>query len=186
VDDRLTVSHADLGELRHPAIAWLTVRNSGRAAVASHQYDGGRPVKLKLGTPILQVLEPAESESQLSKPPPVHAEGDALLIGPGLLTRKQEVTYPVLVDGPLKPQLEHPLIDVDVRVVEPSTPVAWRDRPALVASITTAFVLLGGALAILLANFDALPTVLQPDPPEPIIVTTTVTVPPSASPSPSR
>ncbi len=128
----------------------LTIRNTGRAAIASAHYDANQP--LPLGRPILQMIQKVSANGPGFKasPPPSRVENGTLEIGPGLIQRKQHLTFTVLVDGKPKLEVEPNLIDVAFKVTQPDASLgldgveigAWLSMTAAAAAL----VLLGFAL----------------------------------------
>jgi hypothetical protein len=121
VDRQLRVVHEKLGDLADPQVVVLTIRNSGRAAIASAHYDANQPLSLVLGQPILQLMQPANKGGSGLKvsPPPSRVEFGVLEVGPGLIHRKQQLTFTVLVDGKPTLEVEPNLVDVGVKVTDP-------------------------------------------------------------------
>jgi hypothetical protein len=119
VDQQLRVVHDDLGDLTDPQVVLLTIRNSGRAAIASAHYDANEPFPIDLGRPILQLIQVVSEGGPGLKAPPATVENGTLRIGPGLIHRKQFLTFSVLVDGEPKLEVERNLVDVDVKIAAP-------------------------------------------------------------------
>jgi hypothetical protein len=116
VGSEIRIVHTRLGDLRSPSVVWISLVNTGRADVASSHFDSGQPLRLDLGTPILQRLEPvSEGGAPGSQPPSVAVQNSTILVGPGRIARKQRVIYAVLVDAEARLEIQkNPLIDVNV------------------------------------------------------------------------
>jgi hypothetical protein len=161
--ERLTIQHSELGELRNPVLIRVTVENSGRVDLASDRFDGGQPLRLDLGSAILEQLDTANNRP--AQPiPSTTAHGTALLLGPGRIGRGQSITYACLVDGPVQLRVTHALVDVDIRgrAAEPTFPVPASRDVFLFATLTLLFMVLM-ILAVYsvagLANVTGLPNV---------------------------
>jgi hypothetical protein len=136
VGSDIRIVHSKLGNLRSPSVAWISLVNSGRADVASSHFDGDQPLRLDLGTPILQQLEPvSEGGGPGSQPPSIAFENSTVLVGPGRIAHKQRIIYPVLVDGEARLQIQrNPLIDVAVATL--AARVRWYTRiPTLITGM---------------------------------------------------
>ncbi|WP_461028561.1 hypothetical protein [Streptomyces sparsus] len=100
--------------LADPRLLRLTLSNIGRQDVPSSAYDNGRPIRLAVGAPIVEMIN-SESRPAGRALPQASVSGDAVLIGPGLIAAGQTLTFSLLVDGPSPSLSCHTaLIDVDV------------------------------------------------------------------------
>lgn len=113
--------------LSDPYVLEVTLVNQGRRDIPSSAFDQGRPLTLDVGVPVLDVLKTTSSPGHGL--PSVTVEGTALKIGPDLISRRQKISFSLLVDGP-DPKLRcpppHP-IDIDVREGEPATAATKMD-----------------------------------------------------------
>jgi hypothetical protein len=109
-----TLQVSMLGEvLPNPHVITVIIRNTGRHAVSSAQYDQARPMRLEFGAPIESIL-PSTSKQGVES---LSINGTALLYGPELIRRKQEIAIQVLTsDTPKLGQVvsDH-LIDTEVQ-----------------------------------------------------------------------
>ncbi|WP_405762509.1 hypothetical protein [Streptomyces sp. NBC_00045] len=93
----------------HLAVVW--VRNTGRHAIASEQFDRGRPLELDLQTPIVELLT-AEAAGARSLVGACSVSGKSVLFGPELIKRGQTVTVTVLTEGSADLVVREHFIDV--------------------------------------------------------------------------
>ncbi|MCF3105460.1 hypothetical protein IPZ58_28285 [Streptomyces roseoverticillatus] len=100
--------------LSDPHIAQIAITCDGRSDISSHDFQE-QPLALDLGAPIVAVLQPRGRpvRPQLA----VGHQGAELMIGPCLISRRQDFSVPVLLDGvpvaPLDP-LKEGIANVDV------------------------------------------------------------------------
>ncbi|WP_349880833.1 hypothetical protein ABIH81_14960 [Micromonospora sp. HUAS YX12] len=100
--------------LPDPHVITILIRNTGRHAVASEQFDQGRPLTIDLQSPIEALLNPAGGQA----PSGVVVEGTSVCFGPELVRRKQEIPIQVLASEWGDPEItltEH-LVDTECRV----------------------------------------------------------------------
>ncbi|MGW4157506.1 hypothetical protein ACWEDF_30610 [Micromonospora chersina] len=100
--------------LPNPHVITVLIRNTGRHAVASEQFDQGRPLAVDLQAPIEALLTSADGESPFG----VTVDGSTVRFGPELIRRKQEIPIQVLTSDWSDPEIiltEH-LVDTEVRV----------------------------------------------------------------------
>lgn len=115
--DRIEVRHRDR-VLTDPHVLEVTLVNEGRRDIPSNTFDQDQPLTLDVSAPILEILKTAASPNRALSVVP---EGTALKIGPGLIVRRQKVSFSLLVDGSA-PKLtcpQPPLINIDVRYDSP-------------------------------------------------------------------
>ncbi|MFI2667585.1 hypothetical protein [Micromonospora carbonacea] len=137
----LEVRH-DGRPLSHPHVLEIRLTCQGRHDIPSAMFDGGQPLRLDVGVPIINVLD-TDSSPDTAPHPVWAADGTAITIGPSLIKKNQTITFALLVDGP-NPQLtcpHPPLIDVDVQP-------GFSEAPGLRLSMSTVFMATGG-LAVL-------------------------------------
>jgi hypothetical protein len=148
VTEQLTIEHAGLGKLHTPTLVRVIIENSGRADVASPHFDGAVPLRLDLGTPILERLE-AVSNRPAQTLPPVTVDSTGLLIGPGLISRGQSLEYPCLVDGEVVLRVTHALANVDLdgrSATMDHRPLYWQFALMVSASLNVTLAIVIGAL----------------------------------------
>lgn len=113
-DKTLEVSHGGR-QLSNPHVVKVRLTCRGRRDIPSSAFDGGQPLRLDIGAPIVDVLQVNSSPS--SAPQPKWATDNAsITIGPSLIKKNQTISFSLLVDGP-QPRLTcppAPLVDVDV------------------------------------------------------------------------
>lgn len=100
----------------HLIVVW--VKNTGRHAIASEQFDQGRPLELDLHVPIVELLTAESGEAQ----PVVDAcavSGKSVLFGPELIKKGQIVTFTVLAEGSADLVVREHFIDVRMKVGDP-------------------------------------------------------------------
>lgn len=108
--------------LKTPRILEIGLISRGRKDIPSSSYDQSRPIRLDVGTPILDVLG-ARSYPESCETPKITADGTFLLIGPSLIRKSQRISIPILIDGSeYHLKCQSTLIDVEVS--------AWKARPA--------------------------------------------------------
>jgi hypothetical protein len=112
----LKIQHETFGQLADPSVVWITISNTGRAAVDSSRYDSDQPLVVRLNVPVVDTFATQSATTDFSKPPPVGVRDGAIAIGPGLLNRRQQTGVAVLVDGWPSVEVEHSLIDVEVQL----------------------------------------------------------------------
>ncbi|MFD3676451.1 hypothetical protein [Streptomyces sp. NPDC058613] len=96
----------------HLVVVWA--KNTGRHAIASEQFDQGRPLELDLQAPIVELItaEVGGSQSVMSA---CAISGKSVLFGPELLKRRQAVTFTVLTEGNADLVVREHFIDVKMK-----------------------------------------------------------------------
>jgi hypothetical protein len=125
---------ADAAQTTRRAVVYLVC--SGRRDIPSSAYDQGKPVEIDLGVRI-QELTRTSSSVPTTRLVGAHAEGTALVIGPGLISRRQVLGFILQIDGePSGLRCRTSLIDVKIR--------RQRHRPGAVRTVVTivAFILI--------------------------------------------
>jgi hypothetical protein len=118
-----SVSRSDLHilwrdeEVNDPHLLEIELAYRGRVDLSSSSFDKGRPFRLDVGAPIIDLLDivfhPAHAPL-----PSVEYEGTELKLGPDLVRKGQTMTFVVLADGPGGPlKCESPLANVKVKQV---------------------------------------------------------------------
>jgi len=142
----------------------LTIKliSRGRRDISNDAYNGGEPIRLNVGTPIISLLELATWPPHLPKPKVV-IDGTIVEIGPSLIGKRHNISVRVLVAGG-NPALtcESPLIDVQISRLSDAPPMVIF-IPAIILAfggIVVAMVLaiaspfnLGLSVAIVFADF---------------------------------
>ena len=102
--------------LTFPQVVNIELVSRGRRDIPRDAFDGGEPLCLDVGVPIVECLQVKISPTD--RPEPLcKIDGAKLLVGPSLISRRQTMVFSLLVDGP-SPKLSRPpqsLIDVDLR-----------------------------------------------------------------------
>jgi hypothetical protein len=103
--------------LTDPHIVTVTIRNTGRHDVTSASFHEGVPLVVDLGVPV-EVVQVTERPSHAT-PLLCSVSGNAVHVGPGLISRSQEVIVQLLAEGRPDvdpPRVSHSLVDVRVAV----------------------------------------------------------------------
>jgi hypothetical protein len=107
-------------ELASPRVVNIRLTSRGRRDIAREAFDEGKPLRLDLGTPIIECVKVTTSPPD--RPDPSYAvDGSKLLIGPSHFGRRQTTVFSLLVDGKT-PEIAKPprsLVDVDLRPEDP-------------------------------------------------------------------
>jgi hypothetical protein len=119
---RYTAEELSRLHVDHPQVLIVGLANPRRRDVASAAFDQNRPLVLDVGVPILALARtfairlPTYRPVADSPPLPVSVDGTGLRVGPGLISRRLEWRFVIVVDG-AAPHLtgQSPLIDVNVR-----------------------------------------------------------------------
>ncbi|XVU20975.1 hypothetical protein ACQPZJ_27310 [Actinoplanes sp. CA-054009] len=136
----LIVSHSDKPVLE-PHTVTVEIRNTGRFALGSDRYDQGRPIRLHLGVPIVELLNVSSTPPRKTAIAHCVTEDD-LLVGPDLIRQRERVVLQVLTDGlpKLEQVVEDHLVDTTVDYRSPEKEEAdssRRLRYALIPLVTT-------------------------------------------------
>lgn len=118
IGDQIQIQYG--GEvLKNARLVEIILRNSGRAAIGSDLYDGGRPFVVRLGSARVVELLRTSNHAQGQTAPPATTTDHELRIGPGAIHRKQSLSYALLIEGGEDLAYQSPLTDVRIeRVVE--------------------------------------------------------------------
>jgi hypothetical protein len=110
----LELHHRDT-VLTAPHVLEIRLVSRGRKDIPSSAYDSGKPLRLDVGARIVEVLQTTSDPPSIPAPS-VTVDGTSLMIGPGLISKRQKITFTVLTDGE-RPNLtcQSTLIDVQVR-----------------------------------------------------------------------
>jgi hypothetical protein len=125
--------------LKDPRIVDITIQSSGRQSIDSTMFDQGRPLSLRLGVPIVEVLK-AESEPREQAIPDFRFIDSTLEVGPGVFAPRQVIKFSVLVDGQPSLDLVSHLSDVQIhrQALAPDELTRRRFRYAAVISCAAA------------------------------------------------
>ena len=102
--------------LRHPHVMNIELESKGRHDIPRDAFDGGEPLCLDVGAPIIEVLKITRTPHDRGSVP-VKVDGPRLLVGPCLIGLSETIVFSLLVDGP-SPRLgppEQSLTDVEIR-----------------------------------------------------------------------
>lgn len=106
--------------LKSPHVVNVELRSTGRRDISREAFDGGKPLCLDVGVPIIECLDVTTTPPDRTEPS-WETDGSELLIGPSLIGKRQTTVFSLLVDGQ-SPYLSKPqqtLIDVDIRLWDP-------------------------------------------------------------------
>lgn len=101
--------------LEDPYVVTIVIRNTGRHAVGSEHFDRGRPIMISLAAPVAGLLGSPVGRAESA----VSVDDQAILFGPDLIRRRQEIVIQALVTrapslGP--EQVSEHLVDTTVKV----------------------------------------------------------------------
>ncbi|WP_461072155.1 hypothetical protein [Streptomyces pseudoechinosporeus] len=99
--------------LSNPHIVRVAIKNTGRRDVPSSAFDNATPIRVRLETPILEVLN-AESVPREAQIPTYEIAEHEFHIKPSRIGKDVVVTYTLLVDDNPRPSLTSSLVDVRV------------------------------------------------------------------------
>jgi hypothetical protein len=136
--------------LAEPRVVTVRFVSRGRRDIGSTDFDGGRPLVINLGVPIVKRLT---IETVPNMPEAAFAvDGTRLLVGPCVVRKRQVMTITFLVDGgPVK--LSHQDDPLDVAVREGTADADQdRQRKYLRTSIVVALATAGLATVVLKAG----------------------------------
>jgi hypothetical protein len=104
--------------LENPYLYELRVVFLGRKEISTNAFDQGRPIRLRLGVPIVALLETQFTPDRLPRPK-VRAVSDAIEVGPDLIRPRLEMRCAVLAEGAgADLQCENPVLGFNERRVE--------------------------------------------------------------------
>jgi len=109
-----------------PQVVTFLLDNYGNAAIDSSCFDRGRPIRLELGVPVLEVMKISDTSFEYS------SDATGINFGPDLLKPRQGLTAQLLVDGSPdlsdRSVLEDFLTGVDVEYVAPGKSPKFQPR----------------------------------------------------------
>lgn len=148
----VSVSHRGT-RLTDPRVVRVFVAVRSRRDISPADFTG--PIRIALGTPIVQVLAMGTSTSRAALPAPdVRNDGDALVIDPTLLPGDQLVILDVLVDAIPELALTAPLLNVETN--DRAVPATTVD-PVIKVLPLVLVVLSGLVLGVPIATFAYFP-----------------------------
>lgn len=137
--------------LTFPQVVNIELESRGRSDIQRKAFDGGEPLCLDVGEPIVECLQVTTLPPDRQEPSWTHY-GSKLLVGPSLIGKRQTTIFSLLVDGK-SPRLAKPqqtLIDVDVRLWDPARD---RRRRKFISNVATAVLCaLAAALGLVLSG----------------------------------
>jgi hypothetical protein len=140
LSDELKITYGEQ-ELKSPRVVNVQLVSRGRRDIARDAFDGGEPLCLDLGTPIVECVKVTTSPSD-RRDPKYATDGSKLLITPSHFGRRQTTIFSLLVDGE-PPEIVEPqqsMIDVEIRQGDASRPLGRRDLVAIALLGTPLFV----------------------------------------------
>jgi hypothetical protein len=142
----------------------VTLTNQGRSPIRKEDFD--RPLRLTVGATIKGVWATSSGPNS-SIFSPVSFEGDTLIIGPGLIQRRQPVKFTILAGG-RKPELrskDAALPGVNVEVVSADSPQRrWTPRIKMAGVVAVTAAAAGLVLTGLLIGRHPAPSGKPPEP----------------------
>jgi hypothetical protein len=137
--------------IENPYLAEVVLAGRGRRDISRNAFDNGDPIRLELGTPIVELLQVSATDSASATPvPSVQVDETALLIGPALIGRRQLITLTVLVEDRPSLTCAAPLPNAQVRARPDDLPermsISTRDLPAVASMIFLAGGITGAAM----------------------------------------
>ena len=137
--------------LKTPQLVEIGMISRGRKDIPSSAYDQGRPIRLDLGTPILDILKVANLPES-SQTPAIVIDGTALAVGPSLIAKGQRISVVVLTDSShQKLSCSGSLIDVRIEKFELREP----DMSRVVLYASIAIFLLTASFLLAIIGFTA-------------------------------
>lgn len=135
-----------------PHIVNIELTSRGRLDITREAFDDSQPIRLDVGTSIVECLK--STTSPPDRPEPACAISDStLLVGPCLIGRRQTTVFTLLVDGP-SPRLNKPqqsLIDVKFLPADISSGRTGRLVPLTMLAIIVAGIVLSTLISANLA-----------------------------------
>jgi hypothetical protein len=112
--------------LINPRVVRIKLTNTSRRDVGSGDFDQQIPIKMDVGTPILELLGSPTGLPRTSATPVAVLSGSELHIGPGRIGKGESIEYLVLVDGRTRYKCEHTLLNINVVNEETETDESGR------------------------------------------------------------
>jgi hypothetical protein len=133
-------------------VVTVLLRNTGRHAISTAQFDQNRPITVDIRATIKEVLSPAGPSVQTT----VKADGTTLKFGPDLIRQKQEISIQVITWGRPDPEFTVSEHLVDTRVDVERGDVDPHPAVSLEQHLPTAFAAAGTVALITLIIVDVL------------------------------
>jgi hypothetical protein len=106
--------------LSEPYVVTVAVSSRSDRDIDRDSFDG-KPLELRFGVPIIELLESnADAQRAAVRTPQVAITEATLEIGPALITRRHQLSYVVLVDGKPSFRPVGDLVNVTIKVGEAS------------------------------------------------------------------
>ncbi|MDX3458738.1 hypothetical protein PV396_43625 [Streptomyces sp. ME02-8801-2C] len=126
--------------LTDPHLAVVRLRNSGRHAIASEQFDQQRALEIVLNASVVELLS-AEAEPGGTVVGACVVSGGTISFGPELITKGQEIILTALVEGAPVLEVRDHFVDVQLRA-------AIADSQAVVAMAAQRLQVAAGAAGL--------------------------------------
>lgn len=123
--------------LADPHLAVVRLKNSGRHAIASEQFDQQRALEIDLNASVVELLS-AEADQHGTVIGACAVSGETISFGPELIRKGEEIILTALVEGA-------PTLDVRDHFVDVQLKPAIADSPAVVALVAQRFLASAGA-----------------------------------------
>jgi|HubBroStandDraft_6_1064221.scaffolds.fasta_scaffold91772_3 hypothetical protein len=123
---RVTLGDSALDD---PHVVSLRIECKGRRDIRSTDFEGGKPLMLHVGTPILKQLD-READDGTAPCISFNSGLQAISIGPGLIRKDQLISIDLLTDGQATLRCISPLADVAIREAQPDgeSDLVWLKR----------------------------------------------------------
>lgn len=105
--------------VENPHLVMVTFRNSGPRDLSSETFDGGRPITVKFDQTFYGLTAVLGGVSTVEPPIGSGPERAVVAVEPGLLKRDESWGFSAITTGPVQVAIDAPLIDTDVRNVDP-------------------------------------------------------------------
>jgi hypothetical protein len=93
----------------------IYLSSRGRRDITRDAFDEGKPVELDIGVPIRRLVKTWNSQGDV-RIVTTRVDGTCLLVGPGLINRRQDLRFTVIADEkPVGVTCQASLIDVSIR-----------------------------------------------------------------------
>ena len=141
----------------NPHVVTVELTSTGRFDIDRTAFDGGDPLRLDVGAPIVKCVEITTRPTDRMVPPH-DIDGSVLLVRPALIRMRQRISFSLLVDGP-SPQLGPPiqsLRDVDIQWLDPRTE-ARRQWVVFLATLAGTLLAVTGVSYLILRNRNTSP-----------------------------
>jgi hypothetical protein len=115
--------------LDDPHVVSLRIECKGRRDIRSADFEGGKPLMLHVGTPILKQLS-READDDTAPCISFNSHAQTIGIGPDLIRKGQLISIDLLTDGQASLRCISPVADVAIREAQPDgeTDLVWLKR----------------------------------------------------------